>query len=96
MQYFCKHRVAFSDESVMKHCEHIFANVRWMQKHPHEGWYGISATVCFNMHEPTSMCSFIPVQRIHSVCAHGVLDVAIGGLNEKVFVAVPIPLKLSL
>ena len=93
VQYFCKHRASFCDSDTS---EHIFAYVAWKQKHPHEEWLGISATVCLNMDEAPSMCSFIPVQRIHAVCAHCVLDVDIHGLKENVFIAVPVPMKLSL
>ena len=93
VQYFCKHKVIFSDSDTI---EHILAYVCWKQKHPHQEWYGISATVCFNMNEPPSMCSFIPIQRVHSVCGYCVLDVDIHGLKEHVFIAVPVPLKFSL
>ena len=79
-----------------KESEHIFAYVKWKQSHPHHDWFGISATVCVNMNEAFSMCSFLPVQRISSVCAFSVLDVDINGFTESVFVAVPIPIKFSL
>lgn len=49
-----------------------------------------------NMHEPPSVCSFIPVQQIHSVCVHSIVDVEINSLHEKVFIAVPVPVKFYL
>lgn len=94
VQYFVKHQVKFGDS--YNGTEHIFAYVSWKQKHPHQDWYGISATVCLNMNEPPSICSFIPIQRIRSVCAYSLLDTDIAGLKECVFVAVPVSLKMSL
>ena len=96
VNHFLKHQCRLSDASGIKRSEHIFAYVSWNQQHPHADWFGISATVCLNMHDPPSMCSFIPIQRIHAVCAHCVLDVDIHGMTERLFVAVPIPMKFCL
>ena len=62
--YIYKHEVKFSTSDEVK-CtyDHILAYVRWKQKHPHEDYYGISATVCVNIYEPSSVCSIIPVHR---------------------------------
>ena len=94
VQYFFKHRTkSYISGGQVKESEHIFAYVKWKQSHPHQDWFGISATVCLNMNEAFSMCSFLPVQRI---CAFCVLDVDINGITENVFVAVPVPIKFSL
>ena len=85
-----------TSDNVTEIYEHVLAYVCWKQRHPSEDWYGISATVCVNMNEPPSTWSLIPVQRIHSICVHSVVDVEIAGLGEKVFIAVPIPVKFSL
>ena len=96
VQYFCKHRVTLvNSDNHEEDYEHVLAYVSWKQRHPHSDWYGISATVTINMYEFTSWSSFIPVQRIHCVCAHSVLEVDIHGVHESVFIAVPIPFKLT-
>ena len=62
VHYYCKHQVAFTvSGNTTAHSEHIFAYVSWKQRHPHEEWYGISATVALNTNEPSSMRNFIPV-----------------------------------
>ena len=97
VQYFCKNQTTVCTSDNVKHnYEHVLAYVCWKQRHPHEEWYGISATVCVNMHEPPSVASFIPVQRINSVCVYSVVDTEIDSLLETVFIAVPIPAKLCL
>ena len=99
VQYFIRHQAVLYDsesDSNINESEHVFAYVSWKQNHPHLDWFGISATVCLDMNETFSMCSFLPVQRVHAVCAHSILDVEINGLKENVFIAVPIPMKFSL
>jgi len=97
VQYFIKHQVTLSNADNDKtRCEHVMAYVNWKERHTNEDWFGISATVCFNTDDPSSMFSFIPVYRIHSVCAYSVLDVTINQIAEKLFVAVPIPVKYCL
>lgn len=76
--------------------EHKLAYVKWYQKHPHEDWYGTSAVVCNKIYDPDPPCSFIPIQRIHAVCAHCLLNTEIADVSENVFVAVPIPTKFYL
>lgn len=91
VQYFCNHEVVIcTTDNTEQKFEHILAYVQWKQKHQNEDWFGISTTVCCTSHEPASACSFIPVERIHSVCAHALLNVEIGTLCESVFVAVPV------
>lgn len=97
VQYFCKHQLQVRTSDNVRHTfQHVLVYTYWKQKHPFEDYYGISATVCLNMHEPPSVCSFIPVKIIYSVCASAVCDVEIAGLHESVFIAVPIPLKSCL
>ena len=97
VQYFFKHEVKLCvSDSQVRESEHIFAYVKWKQSHPNQDWFGISATVCVNMDEAFSMCSFLPVQRISSVCASSIIEVNINSFEESVFVAVPVPIKLSM
>ena len=97
IQYFFKHRVVASMPGKdIQHYEHKLAYVKWYQKHAHEDWYGSSAVVCNNTNDRDSPCSFIPIQRIHAVCAHCILNTEIAGVSENVFVAVPIPTKFYL
>ena len=94
VQYFCKHRVVLCTvDNVKRNADHVIAYVKWNQKHPHAEWYGLSATVCSDMHEPPSVCSFIPVQRIYAVCAHCMPKIQMGTLYETVFIAIPIPTR---
>ena len=93
---YCKHQVAFTvSGNTTTHSEHIFTYASWKQRHRHEEWYGISATVALNINELPSMCNFIPVQRIYSVCAHTNLHTSIHGL-ENIFVSIPVLLKFSM
>ncbi len=64
IQFFFKHSVTLSSEDMPADhtVDHTFAYIHWKQKHPTEEWFGISATVSLNMFEPTSVCSFVPVQ----------------------------------
>lgn len=94
VQYFCKHQVTLClPNSNQYNQEHILAYIKWNQRHSEENWYGISATVCSNMYEPATACSFIPVQRIHSVCAYCSLYTEIATLRENIVVAIPIPIS---
>ena len=97
VQYFCNHQVVLRTvDNTTQKFEHVLAYVQWKKKHQNEEWFGISATVCCDLPEPASACSFIPVQRIHSVCAYSLLNIEIGTLRESVFVAVPIPTRFCL
>ena len=97
IQYFFKHQiVASTPDKYKQEYEHKLAYVKWYQKHLHEDWYGTSAVVCSNTNDPDSPCSFIPIQRIHAVCAHCTLNIQIGTISENVFVAVPIPTRYDL
>jgi len=97
VQYFCKHQSVISmPDKENQDNEHMLAYVKWHQKHSHDDWYGTSAIVCNNSYEPDSPCSFIPIQRIHVVCAHCVLNTEISNVSEDVFIAIPIPTKFSL
>lgn len=94
VQYFFKHRVVLCTvDNVKQNVDHVIAYIKWNQKHPHAEWYGLSATISSDMYEPSSVCSFIPVQRIYAVCAHCTLKVQMGTLNETVFIAIPIPTR---
>ena len=62
VQYFFKHSVTLcnlkENLSSKLNVKHMFAYVCWKQKHPIEEWFGISATVCVNLFEPTLACNF--------------------------------------
>lgn len=90
VQYYLRHSIIFKQiDGTDEHVEHIFACVIWKQQHANAEWFGISATICLNSNEPSSMCSYIPIQRIHDLCAHCLLELNVLGYNETVFVAVP-------
>lgn len=61
--------------------------MKWYRQHKHFDWFGSSAIVCL----PEFMTeSFIPVQRILSVCIYGKLTIAFqSNQSEKVIVASP-------
>ena len=101
VQYFFKHVVKFNisagQQVEVRESEHTFAYIKWKQSHANQDWFGISATVCVDLDEPFSMCSFMAVQRLYSVCASTILNnININGFPESVFVAVPIPIKLCM
>lgn len=97
VQHFCQHKIVLCTADNDKlNCEHILAYVKWNRRHAHEDWYGVSATVCESMCEADSPCSFIPVQRIHAICAHCLLNTKIHTIYENVFIAIPIPTKFSI
>ena len=86
VQYFIEHTITLDKTQKKKH---IFAFIKWLQHHTHQFWYGQSATICKLTFEESSVCNYLPLQRIYSVCAHAKLDVNFGGDNEEVFVAIP-------
>ena len=97
VQYYFRHKIVLQQaDGSCKYEEHIFAYVIWKQRHPNEAWFGISATVCLDLNEPNTMCNYIPIQRIHDLCAHCLLKLNIAGFEETVFVAIPISLKYAL
>ena len=82
VQCFIEHTVTIHHNDSRRH---IFALVKWGKLHPQQHWFGISATVC----EQPSIYSYIPLQRIVSVCAHANIELNLDGMLEKVFVVVP-------
>jgi hypothetical protein len=99
VQFFLKNSVVLCNEDMSseRNKEQLMVCVYWKQKHPVEEWFGISATVCVNMFEPTSACNFIPAQCLAKKCAHCMLDnTDICGSRETVFVACPMPIKYSM
>ena len=86
VQYFIEHTITLDKTQKKKH---IFAFIKWLQHHTHQFWYGQSATICKLTFEESSVCNYLPLQRIYSVCAHAKLEVNFGGDNEEVFVAIP-------
>ena len=94
VQYYIQHTVTLKEmSSRTSNIVHFtLAYVHWMDYHHDNRRYGTSATVCANSVKEVSMCSFIPVLRIFAKCATCCTDLT----DENVFVACPIPLKLSI
>ena len=94
VQYFLKHQVVLcTTDNVKQNADHVIAYIKWSHKHSHAEWYGLSATISSDMHEPPSVCCFIPVQRIYAVCAHCTLNIQLGTCTETVFIARLIPTR---
>ncbi len=93
VQFFCQHTVKVRklDGKVFS-MNHIFPVICWKQMHSNENFFGVSAVVCSI--EPFSTCSFMPIQRVSSIC--GLSIPIFNDVRETVFVAVPVPLKLCL
>ena len=93
IQYFVKHFVSFVDEQGTK--EHLFAYVHWFKRHENFDWFGSSAMVCSPFKEEDESYSFIPVQRIISLCIHGTIRISFTNQqqSETVLVAVPLHKK---
>lgn len=96
VQYFVRHSVCFKSGNKVDVLEHIFAFVKWKKAHPNHNFYGRSATVCEDIFESSSICSFLPVQRSACLAAHSVLKISVGNVEESAFVACPIPIKFLL
>ena len=99
VQHFIKHtlHLKMGTANEISQVEHIFAVVKWMKRHSNPNFYGTSATVSSNEYEQSSMCSFLPVQRISYLAAHSVHAIEVAGnVKEKVFVAAPIPIDYYL
>ena len=94
VQYYIQHTVTLKEmSSRTSNIVHFtLAYVHWMDYHHDNRRYGTSATVCANSVKEVYMCSFIPVLRIFAKCATCCTDLT----DENVFVACPIPLKLSI
>ncbi len=99
VQFFCQHTVKVRKlDGKLFSMNHIFPVICWKQKHSNENFFGVSAIVCsIDLFEPFSTCSFMPIQRVSSICAHSCLSIPIlNDVRETVFIAVPVPLKLCL
>ena len=87
VQYFIKHIIKVGGEEV----EHTFAYIKWYEKHICSDYFGSNAIVCQKHHAPHSVFSYMPVQRIFSICAKGQLKMAIqNNLLEDIIVIIPI------
>ena len=93
IQYFFRHSMTLKYSSgQLQQKEHVMCSMRWMQFHQFLDWFGSSALVCSTITEVYDSCCFMPVQRIHRRCAHGVMPIDFGSPlgRESVFVAVPL------
>ena len=92
VKYYIHHSVTLKNQSsISETVTFTLAYVQWMEYHHQNSLYGISATVCADSTKELSMCSFLPALRILAKCA--VCRTKIN--DEHIFVACPIPLKLS-
>ena len=65
--------------------------MKWYEPHPNEKWFGSCVVVTRNSNSPPSPCSFLPLERIHSLCAYGEISLLFNDLfSESVIVAIPI------
>ena len=87
VQFFLKHYIIDANNTKK---EHIFAYVRWYRKHNNHDWFGSSTIVCHSEFELDLSYSFIPIQRISSLCIYGNIDVSFVNNTENVLVATPI------
>ena len=62
VQFFIEHTITLTE----KKC--IFAFIKWLQHHTHQFWYGQSATICKLTFEESSVCNYLPLQRIYCLC----------------------------
>lgn len=95
VQYYFNHSITTQRQNSTEQSEtiqHTIACVRWMEPHHQSSLFGTSATVCINEYREKSMACFIPVLRIYAKCAHCTMTMD----RETVFIANPIPLKLSM
>ena len=94
VMYYFSHSVTLRREGSASSeiISYTMALVRWMDYHHENSLYGITATVCANMFKEPSLCCFIPVLRICAKCASCIININ----HETVFVACPIPIKLSM
>ena len=94
VQYYFYHSVTIreSHSEISKIVHYTFAYCHWMNYHHENSIFGISATVCATLTREPSMCSIIPVLRVLGKCANCTVTLR----DEKVFVACPIALKLSI
>ena len=89
VQYFLQHTVQFSCGNTSK--MHKFAFVKWYEQHSQEKWFGKSAIIAKKSTVHPSPCSFLPIERIYSVCAFGELKLSFHPLlEENVIVAIPL------
>ena len=79
----------------MEKLSHTFGYVHWKCLHPHESWFGTSATISSMDTEILSLNNFIPVQRIAHRCAFANIKTTFTTHTETVLVTCPIPLKFS-
>jgi len=89
--YYFSHTVTMTNNTtgIYQISTYIMAKVCWMDDHPQQARFGISATVCSNSYHEQSLCSFIPVARIAGKCANCELEID----GETVFIACSISLK---
>ena len=85
IQFFLKHNSGVKGE-------HVFAFVCWYKRHIHFDWFGSSAIVYCNEYESDNSYSFIPIQRLLSLCVYGNIQLSFDNQQtfENVVVVSPI------
>lgn len=96
VQFFALHKAILQDESSNVAVEHLFAYVLWKKVHPFCDYLGVSSTVSSDLFETSSVCNFLPVQRIDSLAAHALIPIDFGTIKETVFVCSPHPVHYYL
>ena len=100
IQFYLKHTIKVHDHASQrpgqtKEIPHLLCYVHWKCLHPHETWFGTSATVSSLDIETSSAYSFLPVQRIQCRCAFANIKVNFTTHTENVLITCPVPFKYS-
>ena len=93
--YYMNHSVTL--KNITSGCSSVahytLAYVQWMDHHPQYcHLYGVYAIACNNSFNGLSLCCYIPVLQIFAKCASYTEIIQ----DETVFIACPIPIKLSM
>ena len=56
VQYFIRHILSYHESNEKKEEKHIFAYVRWKERHPHYNWFGVSALTLLRVLVPVVYC----------------------------------------
>ena len=75
---------------------YVFGYCKWFIEHPCRTWYGSSAILSSSSTYTSSQFCFVPVQRLISKCAYGVMNVQFHNCNDIVSVAVPLDSKCNI
>ena len=71
-------------------------NVHWFERHENFAWFGSSAMVCSPFKEEDESYSFIPEQRIVSLCIYGSISISFTNQHQSETVLVAVPLHKNM